>query len=259
MDNKNKQSNNNSTAKSSYGYYPIIIVEGMDNSGKDFVIDIINKLIREYNDEHKDRYNSILTIHCTKPVYDSSMSEEEYKQNYIKEDKCLMYTVLNSVNNNSCTILNRSYFSDYVYGQIYRNISPVLEKQIQDSIFDYMIKQILINPLLNPDPDYRYISTEPEREVIEKCLYDNILYIQLNTPINFLLVNDDGKSQSKNNKDLIVKEFDLYNVNYHNQNYFSKYLLETTESKVVSNNGEVKMVWKDKETLKNELKKVIFK
>lgn len=256
---KNKQSNNKSVTECHNAYYPIIIVEGMDNSGKDFIIDIINKLIREYNDEHKDWYNSILNIHCTKPVYDSKISNEEYKQIYIKENNCLMNYVLHSVQHNSCVILNRSYFSDYVYGPLYRNISSITERHIQESIFDYMVKQILNNPLLNPDPNYHYISKEPEYKTITKCLYNNILYIQLHTPIEFLLANDDGKSQSKNNKDLIVQEAELYDINYYKHTYYSKYLLNTAERRIVTETGEAKLLWKNKETLTKELKKVIFK
>lgn len=240
-------------------YYPIIIVEGMDNSGKDFVIDIINKLIREYNDKHKDWYNSILTIHCTKPLYNDSMTQDEYKQMYIKENSYLMKYALQSVQHNSCVILNRSYFSDYTYGQIYRNMDEESEKQIQYSIFDDMVDTILFNPLLNPDTNYHYISVKPERKIIEQCLHDNILYIQLHTPIDFLIKHDDGKSQSKNNKILIAAESALYKTNYDKQNYFSKYMLETTEMRVVDQYGYEKLVWKDKETLKRELKKVIFK
>lgn len=256
---KNKQSNNKSVTECHNAYYPIIIVEGMDNSGKDFIIDIINKLIREYNDEHKDWYNSILNIHCTKPVYDSKISNEEYKQIYIKENNCLMNYVLHSVQHNSCVILNRSYFSDYVYGPLYRNISFITERHIQESIFDYMVRMILIDPLLNPDPNYHYISKEPEYKTITKCLYNNILYIQLHTPIEFLLANDDGKSQSKNNKDLIVQEAGLYDINYYHQNYYSKYLLNTAERRIVTKTGEAMLLWKSKETLTKELKKVIFK
>lgn len=240
-------------------YYPIIIVEGMDNSGKDFVIDIINKLIREYNDEHKDWYNSILNIHCTKPLYNYSMTHDEYKQMYIKENSYLMKYALQSVQHNSCVILNRSYFSDYVYGQIYRNIDQGSEMQIQDSIFDSMVDSILFNPLLNPDTNYHYISVKPERKVIEQCLHDNILYIQLHTPLDFLITHDDGKSQSKNNKDLIIVEDLLYNENYKQQTYFSKYMLETTEMRIADQYGYEKLVWKGKERLAKELKKVIFR
>ena len=240
-------------------YYPIIIVEGMDNSGKDFVIDIINKLIREYNDGHVYGYNVMLNIHCTKPIYDSSMSKEEYKQMYIAENSYLMKYVLQSVQTNSGIILNRSYFSDYVYGQMYRNIDEESEKQIQNNIFDSMVDAILFNQLLNPDTNYHYISLKPDRKVIEQCLYNSVLYIQLHTPIDFLITNDDGKSQSKNNKDLIIKEDLLYKENYNKQIYFSKYMLETTEMRIVDQYGYKKLVWKNKETLERELKKVIFR
>lgn len=85
------------------------------------------------------------------------------------------------------------------------------------------------------------------------------MYIQLFTPIEFLLANDDGKSQSKNNKDLVVKEAELYDINYYKQTYFTKYLLNTTESRIVEEAGDVRLVWKDKDELVKELKKVIFK
>lgn len=93
-----------------------IIIEGMDNTGKNT---IIQKLM--------EKYSVVKIIHSGKPK--SKKNEEafiEQKQtfnNYANE-------VLNESNMTEAFIFNRAWYGEYVYGCIYRNADPYVVLQM---------------------------------------------------------------------------------------------------------------------------------
>jgi len=86
----------------------LIIVEGMDNTGKDTLISGIKENVKGYN--------TIIEEHFTGPSSkDSNVAFIEQINQFIKYVNRIIY-------NNDLTIWNRSHIGEYVYGQIYRNI-----------------------------------------------------------------------------------------------------------------------------------------
>lgn len=162
-----------------YDKNDIIIIDGPDNTGKDT---LISKLITNFK--------SATVYHCSKPI--KGLTQDMYfsgityrlceKKNYFGTD---------------VVIFNRFYQGEYVYGQIYRDESPVDIKE-------------MINRLDKKFVDNFYINN------------DSVIYILLtvhNTEksINMLVNNDDELSFSSNKDnqyDLIKKEVELFDEVY---------------------------------------------
>lgn len=81
----------------------LIIIEGLDNCGKDTLINNLSK-----------DFLTVTNIHYTKP-------ENKYIQNTIFRGYA--YSIVNNKYNTDAIILNRSHYGEYVYGCLYRNVS----------------------------------------------------------------------------------------------------------------------------------------
>ena len=161
----------------------LIIVEGMDNTGKTTLINRLESVLSKTN-------NSIVkTIHLTKPPKDVPKDEiDSYMNTY--DDTIIsqlldqhFYTLYDYI------ILDRGYISEYVYGPLYRNRNEL---------------DITVNNLIY------------EKKLI-KLYKDNIYLILLNSDTNtFLINNEDNQSLSKINEKLLNKEREKFIEGFNN-------------------------------------------
>ena len=231
----------------------LIIVEGPDNVGKDFTINTINDILREYYDKQNSWFSSILNIHCLKPNYgDKQITKEQRIKFTTAVYKTIITDCIRKLSMTDAIIMNRSYLSEFVYGYIYRQITLAeRDKQLKE-INESIIEAIIDNQ--SEMPAYFYKQTDDE---LIKAIHDNILYIQLTAPRQWLLWHDDGKSQSENDEVLIKMERDNFECLYQKEFPFSKAKLETVEYVYEQNNPYPVIQWKSKETLTRELKRIL--
>lgn len=214
----------------------ILIIEGPDNCGKNFVINIINNIISE----NKSWCSPHVEYHCTKPKFPNSISNKQGKILYtINKYKDILVDVFdnfkssyNFVKNKlipEFIIFNRSWIGEYVYGNIYRDFNYDESVYIQDTIRKY---------------------------IINDCHYkkENFIYIQLTADTDWLQQNDDNKSLSNNKRELIELEQNRFNDIYNKIDYCNKYKLCTTS---LDNNGN--LCWKNKDELECELRTILNK
>lgn len=169
----------------------IIIIEGPDNTGKNTLIDnIINN------------NNNVKIIHCGTP---------KSKEDPYKEQKDLFKRLTNIAiseyrkNETDVIVFNRFYQGEYVYGQMYRGISP-----IEIKLFIKNLEKVLTS------------------NIFEEDLY----YVQLvSSSTKLLKGNDDGKSLSKADEDKIYKEIRLF------QNIFDESRIKNKKL-IYINNGD---------------------
>ena len=159
----------------------LIIIEGMDNTGKSTLISRLENVLT--NSEHA----VVKTIHLTKPPKDIPEEEIETYMNEYYDDIISQLTNSHFYTLYDYIILDRGYLSEYVYGPLYRNRN---ELNITEKNLIY------------------------EKELI-KHYKDNIILILLNSTSNkFLINNDDDNSLSKIDENLLNKErtrfFDAY-------------------------------------------------
>lgn len=159
----------------------LIIVEGMDNTGKSTLISRLNNVLT------KAENATVNIMHLTKPPKDIPENEiETYMNNYydsITEQltNSHFYTLYDYI------ILDRGYLSEYVYGPIYRNRN---ELDITENNIIY------------------------EKELL-KIYKGNIFLILLNSTSNkFLINNDDDNSLSHVDEKLLNLERDKFFEGY---------------------------------------------
>lgn len=169
----------------------LIIVEGPDNTGKSTVVNHLYDLLTEIGGISPTH---VKVIHCVKP--DGKTNEEKIK--YIDEyNQDLIDNLIDAseIDTYDYIILDRSWYSEYVYGQIYRGRT---EEECADIITDYQ----------------RIMSLQ------YKNYGDNVWLVMLNADNpDFLVKHEDGKSLSMNTenpRDFMKKEIDMFNDLYDN-------------------------------------------
>ena len=161
----------------------LIIVEGMDNTGKTTLINRLESVLSSLDN------NIVKTIHLTKPPKDIPENEiDSYMNTYYDTITSQLlnqhfYTLYDYV------ILDRGYISEYVYGPLYRN-----RKELD----------ITVNNLIY------------EKKLI-KLYEDNIYLILLNASSNeFLIKNEDNLSLSKVDENLLNNERNKFIEGFNN-------------------------------------------
>ncbi len=159
----------------------LIIIEGLDNTGKTTLINRLTKVFDLTNKihEHDLSYEKITykIIHMHKPPTnitdnnEANLYQQKVYNDIINELKelCGKYTYI---------FLDRAWLSEYVYGQLYRNRNKL--EIIENNI-------VIENEILN-------------------IFNQNVCLIYLTADIDFIILNEDGKSLSANNRKLISKE-----------------------------------------------------
>jgi hypothetical protein len=185
----------------------IIIIEGPDNTGKNT---LINSII--------ENNNIVKLIHCGTP---------KSKDNPYQEQKDLFKKLSNiaiseyRANETDVIVFNRFYQGEYVYGQMYRNGSPIEIKQ-----FIRNLESVLV------------------ANIFEEDLY----YVQLlSSSPKLLIKNDDGKSLSEADENKIWKEIRLFENVFDESKIWKK-------KRIYINNGDC---FRDRQDILNEFNNFI--
>ena len=153
----------------------VIIIDGPDNTGKNTIIhDIL---------EHND---SVKVIHCHKPENSADDPLREMRKVYFYHTDTLCEDMKHRTAD--VVVFNRYYIGEWVYGQMYRDESPI---------------------------DIWILIQEIEHCLITNIGRDNIYYIQLlSSSPELLMRNDDGRSLSNGEFDKISKELSMFKKAY---------------------------------------------
>ena len=92
----------------------LIIVDGMDNTGKSTLIARLTKVLESLG-------NTTITIHSQKPPKDIAPEDTAAYQHKYYLDLINMLATLKSERKYDYIILDRGWISEYVYGPLYRN------------------------------------------------------------------------------------------------------------------------------------------
>lgn len=151
----------------------LIIVDGMDNTGKSTLIARLTKVLESLG-------NTTITIHSQKPPKDIAPEDTAAYQHKYYLDLINMLATLKSERKYDYIILDRGWISEYVYGPLYRNRSK------QEIVEDNIVLDKKVLSLFNIPSD--------------------VYLIMLLGSTKFLLSREDGKSLSDNDENLIELE-----------------------------------------------------
>ena len=151
----------------------LIIVDGMDNTGKSTLIARLTKVLELLG-------NTTITIHSQKPPKDIAPEDTSAYQHKYYLDLINMLTTLKSERKYDYIILDRGWISEYVYGPLYRNRGK------QEIVEDNIVLDKKVLSLFNIPSD--------------------VYLIMLLGSTKFLLSREDGKSLSDNDESLIELE-----------------------------------------------------
>lgn len=151
----------------------LIIVDGMDNTGKSTLIARLTKVLESLG-------NTTITIHSQKPPKDIAPEDTSAYQHKYYLDLINMLATLKSERKYDYIILDRGWISEYVYGPLYRNRGK------QEIVEDNIVLDKKILSLFNIPSD--------------------VYLIMLLGSTKFLLSREDGKSLSDNDENLIELE-----------------------------------------------------
>ena len=151
----------------------LIIVDGMDNTGKSTLIARLTKVLESLG-------NTTITIHSQKPPKDIAPEDTSAYQHKYYLDLINMLTTLKSERKYDYIILDRGWISEYVYGPLDRNRGK------QEIVEDNIVLDKKVLSLFNIPSD--------------------VYLIMLLGSTKFLLSREDGKSLSDNDESLIELE-----------------------------------------------------
>ena len=151
----------------------LIIVDGMDNTGKSTLIARLTKVLESLG-------NTTITIHSQKPPKDIAPEDTAAYQHKYYLDLINMLATLKSERKYDYIILDRGWISEYVYGPLYRNRGK------QEIVEDNIVLDKKVLSLFNMPSD--------------------VYLIMLLGSTKFLLSKEDGKSLSDNDENLIELE-----------------------------------------------------
>ena len=151
----------------------LIIVDGMDNTGKSTLIARLTKVLESLG-------NTTITIHSQKPPKDIAPEDTSAYQHKYYLDLINMLATLKSERKYDYIILDRGWISEYVYGPLYRNRGK------QEIVEDNIVLDKKVLSLFNMPSD--------------------VYLIMLLGSTKFLLSREDGKSLSDNDESLIELE-----------------------------------------------------
>lgn len=191
-----------------------LIFEGADNLGKST---IINKIVNSFKDK-KD----ITLMHCTGPHPAEGEDPFTYQERTFKEKVIKLNTLLGTetaleTSSKNIAILDRSWYGEYVYGQIYRNGDP--ERIIEMiNLCNMMMYSPCIVIYLTASPEFilehddkisLYSNTDDKIDtILEELGMFKECFEKVNCE-NFIEVSVEGENMQYRNIDDIYKE--IYN------------------------------------------------
>lgn len=210
----------------------IILVDGVENSGKSRVCKCINSILKD---------NNVINTRFNKPIYSDKTSLETafaVAHYYINTMERLCDVVSYSYKENTFCIMDGSFVSDYVYSYLYRNVAEqhaqLTQNMIKDAIQNEMYK---LNPNVNNMLD---------------LLRENFLYIQCECPSAFSNKEDIEKVKEEKKRFDIIYNGQSVNIQNVNIDWMTKYKIETVYWK-----SDGTCDWKTNEQLYNELKEIV--
>lgn len=172
----------------------IIIIEGPDNTGKST---IIHELL--------EQYNNVKIKHCTKPKCTiPELAKKEQTENFEELVSDDIFEYFNC--NTDLIIHNRSFYGEYVYGCMYREIEDTYAKYLVYSLENVYTKHIGLD-------DVYLITLLPQNP-------------------EFLVKNEDGKSISDGKLEKITEECNRFKEIHEYSTLKNKMLL------YIENNGK---------------------
>lgn len=156
----------------------LIIIDGMDNTGKTTLINRLTSVLQDQLDM------KIHTIHLEKPP--SEIPEEQIPEYSHKYYTTNLVNTLNTFYNSQqydYIILDRGWISEYVYGPMYRHRDP------KDIVEDNIVMDYKVSNIFGRNNIY--------------------LYVLIGTS-TFLAKHDDNLSLSKANEKLLIEESNLF-------------------------------------------------
>lgn len=184
----------------------LIIVEGMDNTGKTTLINRLSKLFKSLNIKYT-------VVKADNPCPDASKHTQkevesittEYYDNYVQNILDIKHgrNGMNVPVYPEYVILDRAYLSEYVYGQIYRKRNHL---------------------------DITLQNLEIESKLIECYKQENIFLVVLMSTNNALKKNEDNKSLSKTDDKLLDLERNMFEKAYSKSLIDHKLLYDVVDS-----------------------------
>lgn len=194
--------------------------EGADNIGKST---IINKLVNYFKDT-KD----ITLMHCKGPRPSEGEDPFVYQSRSFKEKAMKINSILSvenafSTSEKNIVILDRSWYGEYVYGQIYRNANPEriteMIKRCEDILYCPNIVIYLKASskfILNNDDNKSLSSTYDKHERLSKIENELKLFsecFEKVSPANFLEINVEDDNGNFRKIEDIFNEIIVYLTN----------------------------------------------
>ena len=177
----------------------LIIVEGMDNTGKTTLINRLEKTLVNSTETP----SKVKIIHLTKPPKDIPKDEIESYMNTYYDTITSQLLDNHIISLYDYIILDRGYISEYVYGPLYRNRNEL---------------DITVNNLIY-------------EKKLTKSYKDNIYLILLNSTSNtFLKNNEDNESLSNINDKLLNIEREKFFEGFENSIICNKKLYNVNKS-----------------------------
>ena len=150
----------------------LIIVDGMDNTGKSTLIARLTKVLESLS-------NTTITIHSQKPPKDIAPEDTSAYQHKYYLDLINMLATLKSERKYDYIILDRGWISEYVYGPLYRNRGK--QEIVEDNIV--LDGELTIYDFMNYPSDQVYKATmkiisskEPNKKGITLNAFDILTY-----------------------------------------------------------------------------------
>lgn len=174
----------------------VFVIDGLDNTGKTTVINYLKEVYKDYK---------IQQFYCPGPINETTKEGKWFHQHRMYMDMLENILEYNNTGEYDIVIYDRGWFSEYVYGQIYRE---------------------------RPEDYIRYDNRHIEKILKETIGFDNVYLIMLMSDnIDFLIKYEDGKSLSKVKEDLLNKEIELFKRGFSLSSIKNKLMLYV-------NNGE---------------------
>lgn len=160
----------------------LFIIEGPDNTGKSHFANALEMYLKN------NGYKNISYIHFDAPkapnYKDAANIEHQFSMQIAKKLRNMQ-----TQHKYDAVILDRSWYSEFVYGHLYRHRTQAdcLEKI-------RVVEDIIINSFDEGDTYYVYMTASPK----------------------FLINHEDGKSLSNSEIDFIKKEIKMFDLLYNN-------------------------------------------
>ena len=141
-----------------------------------------------------NEFNKTLVIHCGKPVTEDPVGEQDRLYRNMTKD-----ILLGKYGDVDAIVFNRSFIGEYVYGTLYRKRDKEQTKIFVNSIED------LLNLYIDPE---------------------DLIYIQMiSDSVQLMKDNEDNKSLSKADEDMMQKEINLFLEIYESSKIKNKHLV----------------------------------